>query len=89
MPSATRSRLSGIGLRALDGVDERRRRELAESLEDREVLDAQGEQVRHVAIRPVAEELGDALFAETLDVERPARREVHDLLAAVGRDRRD
>ena len=88
IPSPTRTRDEWRGLRAIDLAHERRGRDLGESLEGLDVGDPQREEVRDVSDESGEEQLGDALLAESLDVERAARGEVHDLLELLGGTRR-
>ena len=69
----------------LDLGDEVRRARLADPLEFDELLDGQRVQVGRVVHQTGRRELLDHLFAEALDVHRPARGEVGDLLVALGR----
>ncbi len=75
-------------LRLFQLAYQRRRREFAPTLEPLEVQDAQAEQIGHVVDQPLGEQLGHSLFAESFNVECPARREVHDLFEQLRRTRR-
>ena len=76
IPRAVSSRGSGRVLDAVDSGDQLLGADLGEAFEAEQVVDGQRVDVGRVGDEAALRELGDGAFAETLDVHRPARRQV-------------